>query len=107
MPHYSTFNDLMQSSILPLHKAHPDWEQLDGQESGGNRSIFATFRYNYHPWKIHADTRIDKLLEAWQIAEAGEKPFQIAKTEQGTLCLHLAGQVENEANGLYIYLQKE
>ena len=101
MSHYTSFGELMKSVLL-LRKNHPDWQRLDGNEKGGNRDVFATFRYSYKTWKIHSDTIIEKLLDAWKIAESGEKPFVISRTDKGTSCLRLA---EDDVDGLYIYLK--
>lgn len=103
MPHYNTFDELIPAVLL-LQQVHPNWTRLDGNKSGGNRTVFATFHYADQTWKIHADTRIDQLLEAWKMAEAGEEPFQVVQTKQGTPSLRLSGA--SKANGLYIYLKK-
>lgn len=107
MPHFKTFSGLMEEAVLPLLKKHPEWKRLDGKEKGGNRTVFATFRYEYKTWKIHSDTVITKLLEAFELENSGQKPFLQSKTEKKNSCLRLSTQETDIPNGLYIYQHEE
>lgn len=105
--HFGSFTELMETAVLPLLKKHPDWIRLDGALKGGNRIVFATFRYQYKTWKIHSDTLIAKLLEAFELETGGEMPFLQAKTEKQNACLHLSNQKTEAPNGLYIYQHED
>lgn len=97
----------MEVAVLPLCQKHPDWIRLDGAEKGGNRNAFATFRYEYKTWKIHADTHVSKLLEAFELEKTGEKPFLQSKTGKKNTCLRLSNQKSEAADGLYIYQHED
>lgn len=103
--HYTSFSDLIQNCVLPLQRKHSEWIRLDGNVSGGNRNVFATFRYKFKDWKIHSDTTFEALLTAWKLESEGKSPFVLDKTPKGTPCLRLPDSLDEEANGLYIYLK--
>ncbi len=104
---YKSFLILYEEVILPLHKKHPDWIRLDGLIKGGNREVFATFRYQFKTWKIHADTHFSQLIAAYELETGREKPFTASKTLKGNYCLRLSNQDSNDADGLYIYLHED
>lgn len=104
MEAYKTLAALMENEVLPLSRKHPHWIRLDGADKGGNRQVFARFRYEYKTWKIHADTHIAQLLAAYALDQNGEKPFFQSKTDKGNFCLRLSSQETSTAEGLYIYL---
>ena len=102
---YNNFKELMEDSVLPLIKKHPDWIRLDGQTTGGNRNHFAWFRYNGKIWKIHSDTHIAELLKANNEIIAGREPFIITKTNKsGNTCLELLPELAGNPKHFYVYM---
>jgi len=102
---YNNFKELMEDSVLPLIKKHPDWIRLDGQTSGGNRNHFAWFRYNGKTWKIHSDTHIAELIKAYKEIILGLEPFIITKTNRsGNICLELLPELAGNPKHFYIYM---
>jgi len=100
--HFESFAKLMEEEVLPHRKKHLDWICLGGPDEGGYPKVFATFKYRYRIWNIKSDTRMAKLLEAYNLEKGGEKPFVLSETSGGNLCLRLSSQTE-EADGLFIY----
>ncbi len=103
MPHFKSFSGLLEEAVLPLLKKHPEWTRLDGAEKSGNRTVFATFQYEYKNWKIHSDTLVAKLLAALELENAGQKPFVEAKTKKERNCLRLSNLKTKGPKRLYIY----
>ena len=68
---HASFADFVNSAVIPHQGAHPQWERLDGwdQEPSkaheGNRDIFGRFQHAGKTWKVHADTRLAPLMEAY------------------------------------------
>ena len=102
VPHFSTFAELMGNLILPHRQAHPDFERLDRLSGVGNRSPFATFNHFNQKWKVAKDTKIDRLLAAWELHQSWEEPFVEASTKGNKPCLRL-NEANPDAKGLFIY----
>ena len=97
----------MEEIVLPLAKNNPQWIRLDGQNSGGNRQVYAFFSYNGKIWKIHSDTHFEELIKAYKDIQKGNDPFIITFTrEANSECLELRPELANNPKHIYIYLKK-
>lgn len=104
---YDSYKELIEKSVLPLIKSHPEWIRLDGQNTGGNRKHFAWFRYNGNTWKVHSDTHIAELMKAYKEIIAGREPFIISKTNRsGNICLELKPELAGRPKHIYIYMMR-
>ena len=101
---YDSFTQLYENEVISLIKKNPDWIRLDGAISGGNREIFAKFKYKGKTWKIHSDTHIEKLKNAYKMLINGEDPFVEKYTKDKSLTLDLKNN--KGYKHLYIYLIK-
>ena len=105
--------------MFPGTKIHPsfsDWaeveaipkagkqERLDGLASGGSLEVFGRFEHKGRTWKVHGDTRIAKVTDAYNAIKSGcEDPFVIEETKNG-YCLNLAEQFRITKNPKYFYV---
>ena len=99
---YNTFNCFMRSIVIPLKQKHPHDLRLDGQHSGGNRSVAGVFLYRGKRWKVHYDTHfapLDQANDAWRNGD--HHPFVKKPTPKGNFCLELKSQPRPKH--LYIY----
>jgi hypothetical protein len=104
-PAFELFAQFVEDLVLPLQAAHPDYERLDGQPTGGNRTIVATFWHDGRQWKVHADTHVDRLLTAYEAMTLGTDPFVHQATPRGN-SLDLRSNLKGAPPGpkhLYIY----
>ena len=102
--HFKSFTELMEVAVLPLLKEHPEAIQLmDGKKASHNLKRFATFEFEAKTWRINSDTHVVKLLAAYELENAGQKPFVEAKTNGKRSCLRLSNQMTQGPKGLYIY----
>jgi len=46
--------------------------RLDGELSGGNRTVVGVFRGDGRDWKVHEDSHYEPLLIAYEAARAGD-----------------------------------
>ncbi|MFY9820388.1 MAG: hypothetical protein WAM82_03345 [Thermoanaerobaculia bacterium] len=53
-----------------LHRADSQG-RLDGLKSGGNRKVFGRFKHQGRTWKVHGDTKIERVLRAYQAMKGG------------------------------------
>ena len=82
---YNSFAEFMEKIVIPQKEANPDHKRLDGREKDGNREIAGIFRYNNKMWKVHADTRYEPLLIAYDALQENKKDdlFNEASTNTG------------------------
>lgn len=107
MEYYSGFEKLIKENILPFRKLNSTWIRLDGQNSGGNRQVYAFFSYKGKIWKIHSDTHFEELLKAYKDIQNGNDPFIITTTRKvNNECLELKPELANSPKHIYIYLKK-
>ncbi|MFH5924525.1 hypothetical protein [Roseomonas xinghualingensis] len=91
---YADFASLLQGFILPLHKAHPGWERLDGAYGVPGRPL-AWFDWNGTRYGLNGETQFAPLLQAheWMSQHPGEDPLIIQKTKGGAGRLTLRPEI--------------
>jgi hypothetical protein len=106
---YQSFVAFMESVVIPQKAANPSHIRLDGETSGGNRTVAGEFRHHSKVWKIHADTRYEPLMLAYSSTIEGrtDDPFKEESTRNGN-CLVLNDIVRRRTvnprfKHLYIY----
>lgn len=105
--YYSSFEKLMIENVLPFSKLNNTWIRLDGQNSGGNRQVYAFFSYKGKIWKIHSDTHFEELIKAYTEIQNGNDPFIITSTRKANSeCLELRPELVNNPKHIYIYFKK-
>lgn len=108
MSDYPSFRAFVEQLVLPMQASRPQDKRLDGQPSGGNRDVVATFWHLGRRWKVHADTHFRPLLIAYEALDRGEltDPFTEQPTRSGT-CLDLVPALRTRTQDphkhLYIY----
>ncbi|HEV7503978.1 MAG TPA: hypothetical protein VGS07_03630 [Thermoanaerobaculia bacterium] len=60
---HDSFAAWVEAEVLPKAGSQ---ERLDGLESGGNRKVFGRFKHQGRAWKVHGDTRIERILRAYE-----------------------------------------
>ena len=106
---YDSFNEYVESFLIPRKNENPNQKRLDGRESGGNREILGVFRHQNKVWKVHGDTRYEPILLAYEAMKKSENPFIERATNSGkgnTLVLRDEFQQllsKPKAKHLYIY----
>ena len=102
-----SFLEFMEKRVLPHRDAHPDWQRLDGAQTGGNWEVFGRFLRAGGRWRVHADTHFEPLLIAWEAVRGGDPdPFVESPTTRGLrldLRDDLAARVKSGFRHLYIY----
>lgn len=101
---HNDFENLMVNNIIPFHALHGNWKRLDGQNSGGNRKVFACFIFKGKRWKIHSDTHFDELINAYNDIINENDPFIIVSTRNGNnQCIELRNDLAKRPKHIYIY----
>jgi hypothetical protein len=104
---FDNFEQLMVNEIIPFQNKNSSWIRLDGQNSGGNRDVFACFYHNSKKWKIHSDTHFDELFKAYKDIIAGIDPFIETSTRRSNnLCLELRHGLASRPKHIYIYINE-
>jgi hypothetical protein len=102
---HSSFANFINSAVIPLQAAHPEWKRLDGwdreptKSQKGNRAIFAQFRHAGRTWKVHADTMFAPLMEAYLKQDGDPFVEESTNTKQGTKL-----QTRPPSKWMFIYL---
>lgn len=104
MTNNQSFVEFMKQVVIPAKKANPNDKRLDGQISGGNRTIFGCFQYCGRTWKVHSDTRYEPLMLAYDEAVNGGDPFVEDTTEGGCFSLILQPKVKERQSSNYKHL---
>ena len=104
MTNNQTFVKFIENQVIPKRKVNPDDKRLDGQSSGGNRTIFGCFQHYGRTWKVHSDTHYEPLMLAYKAAITGSDPFIEDKTEGGGLSLILQPEIKKHQNTKHKYL---
>ncbi|KIO74502.1 hypothetical protein TH53_26100 [Pedobacter lusitanus] len=100
---FKDFSEFYSKAVEPLKAANPIFVRLDGKIKGDTRVIFAYFLYQDKKWKVNADTHIDRLKIAFDLAAKGEDPFVI-KTLRDNKGEYLAIKGQPVRNSkIYIY----
>jgi hypothetical protein len=105
---YSSFSDFMTRYAIPLEQANPAFRRLDGERSGGNRTIAGSFVHDGRRWVVHADTHFRPLRIAYndELRDPAGDPFKREVTRAGT-CLVLRDDLrrihDSPHKYLYIY----
>jgi len=106
---YDSFVAFMQIVVLPQRAANANHIRLDGETSGGNRTVAAMFRHHNKVWKVHADSGYEPLILAYDSITEGNvaDPFLEESTRRGN-CLVLSDSVRRRMvrprfKHLYIY----
>lgn len=106
-PPAGSFVEFVEQRVLPHRSAHPDWQRLDGAETGGNWEVFGRFMRAGARWRVHADSHFESLLIAYEAASSGGgDPFIEAPTSRGLrldLREDLSQRVSSGFRHLYIY----
>ncbi|WP_342327419.1 hypothetical protein [Pedobacter sp. FW305-3-2-15-E-R2A2] len=80
IPTFENFTEFYQKAVEPLKQENIAYIRLDGKLKGGTRNIFAYFWYNDKKWSVSADTFIDRLKIAFELAQKTAEPFVIKAT---------------------------
>ena len=82
---YASFIAFMESVVIPKKAANPNDIRLDGETSGGNRTVAGMFQHHNKVWKVHADTRYEPLMLAYNSIKEGkaDDPFMEEPTRNG------------------------
>lgn len=100
----SSYREWVDQEVLPLQKLHPTWHRLDGWANGGNRKVVGRFQHGGRTWQVHADTRFDPVLRAYQeIIKGALDPF-IVKPAKVRDCLDLSPKLKNPNQPKYFYV---
>jgi hypothetical protein len=106
MSPYPTYSAFVEGVVLPARKANPDHQRLDGWSGGGNREVAGRFMRDGRVWKVHADSRYEPLLLAYESERVGGEPFRHDRTKNGdslVLVDELEAQRQTPFKHLYIY----
>jgi len=83
--------------------------RLDGLTSGENRNLFGQFRHQGKRWEVHGDTRIEKVMVAYNaIASKSVRDPFVPEPATTRLCLNLVKPLlePRSPKHLYIYESK-
>ncbi len=102
---HGSFKAWVVAEVLPLHQEHPEWVRLDGQASGGNRSVAGQFRHLDRDWVVHADTHFEPVLRAYRAitAQGVDDPFAVDRARVGD-CLELRPELGGASWPKYFYV---
>jgi hypothetical protein len=98
------FIEFIKQKVISQKNANPDHIRLDGQPSGGNRSIFGCFQHLGRTWKVHSDTHYEPLMLAYDVAVKGGDPFVEVTTKRGGSSLVLQPEVKERQSSHYKHL---
>lgn len=105
---YESFEEWVRENVLAHRQLHPTWFRLDGRTQNGNQTIFAKFKHLDLIWKVHADTRFDPVLRAYDAIINGTHPHPLRMTRtrnDRSDCLTLIPELEDGPNKyFYVYL---
>lgn len=99
----STFVEFMDRVVRPAKKANPNDKRLDGQLSGGNRTVFGCFQHLGRTWKVHSDSHYQPLMLAYDEAVNGGDPFIENITKGGRYSLILQPRVKEHQSSKHKY----
>ena len=73
--------------------------------AGARGEPFAHFRYEGRRWRLNADSRTERVMQAYECLKAGEDPFVETTTRGGTACLDLIDRLRSasQTKGFYVY----
>lgn len=77
LPEYQDFKEFYLQSVAPYKEKNPTHIRLDGKILGASRNTIAYFWYLGKKWKVNAETQIDKLKLAFDLAQTTEEPFTV------------------------------
>jgi hypothetical protein len=104
---YSSFSDFMTRYVIPLERADPKSRRLDGEWSGGNRTVAGSFVHDGRRWVVHADTHFRPLRIAYNdvLRDPAGDPFTREVTRAGT-CLVLRDDLRrlHDSPHKYVYI---
>lgn len=80
IPTFENFITFYEEAVAPLKAANIAYIRLDGKLKGGTRNTFAYFWYKDKKWAVDADTFIDRLKIAFEVAQKSDEPFVIKPT---------------------------
>lgn len=103
IPTFDNFTDFYKQAVEPLKQANVAHIRLDGKLKGKTRNVFAYFMYEGKKWRVDADTYIDRLKLAYELAQETEAPFVIKATrDHKSESLSIKGQpVRNDRFNVY------
>ena len=102
---HSSFAAWVKAEVLP----RAGQLRLDGLLAGGNRDLFGQFRHQGERWEVHGDTRVDKVLvayNAWLTKQVTDPFVQEQATTRPCLNLVKSLRVPKTPKHLYIYRSK-
>jgi hypothetical protein len=105
---FGSFEEFMDSVVLPRQAAHSDHRRLDGQPSGSNKDVVGRFRHEGSVWRVHADSHYEPLLLAYDAAtRENSSPFVIRTTAGGSQSLALRDDLQrrrtSQHKDMYMY----
>ena len=73
--------------------------------AGAGGAPFAYFRYEGRLWRLNADSRTERVMQAYECLKAGEDPFVETTTRGGSACLDLIDRLRSvsQTKGFYVY----
>lgn len=104
------FITFIETKVKPLREQEPERLRLDGEPSGGNRTVFARFTRGGKEWTVNGDSHIKPLMRAYEAALKGEDPFIEEETDEKSITLSLNDKLRGEQTSphkhIYIYRRK-
>jgi hypothetical protein len=105
MTNNQNFVEFMNGVVIPAQNASPDHIRLDGNTSGGNRTVFGCFQHYGRTWKVHSDTHYEPLILAYEATINDDSdPFVEDNTERGGSSLILRSELRELQNSSYKHL---
>jgi len=99
---HSSFVAWVEAEVLPKAGSQG---RLDGLKSGDGRKVFGRFKHQGRTWKVHGDTRIERILRAYEIMKGGKIDALVAEPGKSSYSLNLVKVLRKpkEAKGFYVY----
>ena len=99
---HRSFASWVEAEVLPKAGSQ---ERLDGLTSGGNRTVFGRFKHQGHTWKVHGDTRIERVLRAYETMKGGKIDALVAEPGKMGYSLNLVKVLRKskEPKHFYVY----
>lgn len=99
---HSSFAAWAQAEVLPVSGSR---DRLDGLNDSGNRDIFGRFRYLGRKWEVHGDTRVERVLRAYQAIQVGKlSNALVVERARVRDCLNLAPALRGLKEPKYFYV---
>ena len=96
---YDTFAALVEGERIA------STSRIGKLKAGTGGAPFAYFRYEGRLWRLNADSRTERVMQAYECLKAGEDPFVETTTRGGSGCLDLIDLLRStsQKKGFYVY----